>query len=74
MNTLNTRVVFCGLLLSFATTPALAAGESSITLDEGLPPNIAEIWKREGIIMPRNHDDAERMVPQSVPAAPGIGS
>lgn len=63
---MNARIAFASLLISVAAVPAYAAGEPS---DEGLPPNVAQNWKRAQA--PMREGAAERFVPQYLHAQGG---
>lgn len=57
---MNARIAFASLLISIAAVPAYAAGEPGS--DEGLPPNVAQNWKRAP--GPMRDGSAQRFVPQ----------
>jgi hypothetical protein len=68
VNVMKASIVIASLLVSVATVPAFAAG-ASVMSDEGLPPNVAQHWKRNET--PMRQGSAERFVPQYLHAQGG---
>jgi hypothetical protein len=76
---MNARNCFAGLLIAAAAAPAFAAGELGIPADEGLPPDIAQNWKRGHMPIQESSAEAKRtpvevIRTQSVPATTYVGA